>query len=109
MGRYQTIVADPPPTAICPSHSGSLTPAEYILVAAKGSPAVGDRLPGSVFSIPKPYKHSLKPEAFLDYIEQVSPEPRLEMFARRARFGWEYWGDQSLGTVEMPSNSPRAA
>ena len=25
----------------------------------------------------------------------------LELFARRARFGWDYWGDQSLGTAEM--------
>jgi N6-adenosine-specific RNA methylase IME4 len=24
------------------------------------------------------------------------------LFARRARFGWDYWGDQSLGTAEMP-------
>jgi N6-adenosine-specific RNA methylase IME4 len=23
------------------------------------------------------------------------------MFARRARFGWDYWGDQSLGTAEI--------
>lgn len=45
--------------------------------------------------------HSAKPEAFLDMVEQVSPGPYLEMFARRARFGWDYWGDQSLGTAEM--------
>jgi N6-adenosine-specific RNA methylase IME4 len=84
---------------VAPNH------AEYILVAAKGSPTIGDRLPGSVLSIPKPYQHSLKPEAFLDYIEAASPEPRLEMFARRARFGWDYWGDQSLGTAEMPEQA----
>jgi N6-adenosine-specific RNA methylase IME4 len=45
--------------------------------------------------------HSAKPEAFLDHIEQVSPGPYLELFARRARFGWGYWGDESLGTVEL--------
>lgn len=45
--------------------------------------------------------HSAKPEAFLDHVEQWSPEPRLEMFARRARFGWSYWGDESLGTAEV--------
>lgn len=42
-----------------------------------------------------------KPEAFLDIVEQVSPGPYLELFARRARFGWSYWGDESLGTAEM--------
>jgi N6-adenosine-specific RNA methylase IME4 len=45
--------------------------------------------------------HSAKPEAFLDLVEQVSPGPYLEMFARRARFGWDYWGDESLGTAKM--------
>jgi N6-adenosine-specific RNA methylase IME4 len=45
--------------------------------------------------------HSVKPEAFLDVVEQVSPGPYLELFARRARFGWDYWGDESLGTAEV--------
>ncbi len=49
--------------------------------------------------------HSAKPEAFLDLVEQVSPGPYLEMFARRARFGWDYWGDESLGTAEMPEQA----
>jgi N6-adenosine-specific RNA methylase IME4 len=47
-------------------------------------------------------EHSAKPDAFYDLVESVSPEPRVELFARRARFGWDYWGDQSLGTAEMP-------
>lgn len=47
-------------------------------------------------------KHSEKPEAFLDLVEQVSPGPYLEIFARRARFGWDYAGDGSLGTVDIP-------
>jgi N6-adenosine-specific RNA methylase IME4 len=44
-------------------------------------------------------QHSAKPEFFLDLIEQVSPGPRLEMFSRRARLGWDTWGDQALGGV----------
>jgi N6-adenosine-specific RNA methylase IME4 len=36
-------------------------------------------------------------------VEQVSSGPYLEMFARRARFGWSYWGNESLGTAEMPA------
>lgn len=47
-------------------------------------------------------QHSRKPESALDLIEMVSPEPRLEMFARRARLsGWSYWGDESLQTVDL--------
>ena len=34
-------------------------------------------------------KHSKKPEFFQDLIEQVSESPRLEMFARRERDGWD--------------------
>jgi N6-adenosine-specific RNA methylase IME4 len=48
-------------------------------------------------------QHSRKPEAFLDMVESVSPGPYLELFSRRARFGWDYWGDESLSTVEMPA------
>lgn len=45
--------------------------------------------------------HSAKPDAALDLVEMVSPGPYLEMFARRARFGWDYWGNESLGTAEL--------
>ncbi len=45
--------------------------------------------------------HSVKPDAFYDLVERVSPGPYLEMFSRRARFGWDYWGDESLGTAEL--------
>jgi N6-adenosine-specific RNA methylase IME4 len=45
--------------------------------------------------------HSAKPEAFLDMVEQVSPGPYLELFARRDRLGWDTWGNESLGTAEL--------
>lgn len=75
--------------------------AEFVLFCEKG-----DKLPvtrrdlGTYFDWPKG-EHSAKPDAFYDLVESVSPEPRVELFARRARFGWDYWGDQSLGTAEM--------
>jgi N6-adenosine-specific RNA methylase IME4 len=39
-------------------------------------------------------EHSRKPEAFYDLIEQCSPGPRLELFARHRRDGWTQWGDE---------------
>lgn len=45
--------------------------------------------------------HSEKPEAFLDLVEQVSPGPYCELFARRDRLGWDTWGNESLGTAEL--------
>jgi N6-adenosine-specific RNA methylase IME4 len=50
-------------------------------------------------------KHSAKPDGFLDIVERGYIGPYLELFARRARFGWDYWGDQSLGTAEMPERA----
>lgn len=46
--------------------------------------------------------HSAKPEAFLDLVERVSPEPRLELFARRNRLGWDTWGNEALEHVKLP-------
>lgn len=36
--------------------------------------------------------HSAKPPAFLDLVEQVSPGPYVELFARQPRLGWDSWG-----------------
>jgi N6-adenosine-specific RNA methylase IME4 len=40
--------------------------------------------------------HSEKPNAFYDLVERLSPGPRLEMFARSSRLGWDSWGDEAL-------------
>ncbi len=37
-------------------------------------------------------RHSKKPQEFYELIEEVSPGPRLEMFARSKRKGWDRWG-----------------
>jgi N6-adenosine-specific RNA methylase IME4 len=36
--------------------------------------------------------HSVKPAAFGDIIESVSPGPYVELFARQPRLGWDAWG-----------------
>ena len=80
--------------------------AEYVLVCKRGNPARRQPWPSNVVEIPfNPSRlaHSQKPEAFLDLIEQVCPEPYLELFARHARFGWDYWGNESLGTAQVPA------
>lgn len=37
-------------------------------------------------------RHSVKPAAFFDIVEQVSPPPYVELFARSPRLGWDSWG-----------------
>ena len=75
--------------------------AEFILFCREGSPGQLERVDSVWFNWKRSNTHSTKPEAFLDLVEQVSPGPYLELFARRARFGWDYWGDESLQTVEL--------
>jgi N6-adenosine-specific RNA methylase IME4 len=83
---------------------GSIAPnhAEFLLVARQGRATLSGRLRSSVVAANKPRnQHSAKPECFLDYIEQVSPGPYLELFARRNRFGWDTWGNESLEHVNF--------
>ena len=80
---------------------------EFVLFARKGTLPALSRVERTWWEWSRPYihgggpTHSAKPDAFLDVVEQASPAPRLECFARRARFGWDYAGDGSLGTVEL--------
>jgi N6-adenosine-specific RNA methylase IME4 len=78
---------------------------EPILIARRGNLPFSSKLGGVKFwkQLYGPTEsghwgkvHSAKPEAFMDLVEQSSPGPRLEMFSRRARLGWDTWGDESL-------------
>ena len=48
----------------------------------------------NIFTTGNPERHSEKPEEAFTLIESVSPGPRLELFARRARPGWTVWGNE---------------
>lgn len=74
--------------------------AEYVVFGRRGSLKADTRIDTSWFQWPRG-PHSAKPEAFLDMVEQVSPGPYLEMFARRNRLGWDTWGNECLRHVGM--------
>lgn len=79
---------------------------EFCLFCRRGSLPPLRRWDSSWARVSRPYEnghiaHSVKPEAFLDIIEQVSPGPYLEMFARRQRLGWDTWGNEALNHVEI--------
>ncbi len=76
---------------------------EFILYSRRGTPQHLKRADSTWWVWPRAVNgaHSTKPDAFLDLVESVCPGPYLEMFARRARFGWDYWGDESLGTAAI--------
>jgi N6-adenosine-specific RNA methylase IME4 len=88
-----------------PMPVGSVAPsaAEFLLVGKRGAPNVSWTFPSSVIVTPRPpmRRHSSKPDCFMDWIEAASPAPRLELFARRQRLGWDTWGDQALEHVQL--------
>ena len=83
---------------------------EFCHFARRGSLAHLSQAPQRWFTWPRvgwtqddpAAKHSRKPDAFVDLVEQVSPGPYLEMFARRDRLGWDTWGNESLNTAVSP-------
>ena len=75
---------------------------EHVLFARRGVCAAAERVESTWFQWPRA-GHSVKPDAFLDMVERISPAPRLEMFARRQRLGWDTWGNEALEHVALES------
>ena len=50
-------------------------------------------------------EHSRKPDELYDVVEECSPEPRLELFARHVRAGWTQWGDALNQVNAEPTNN----
>ena len=70
---------------------------ELLLIGVKGNiptPRDGDK-PDSVIEAPR-LEHSKKPEIVYEIIEKMYPElPKVELFSRNKRNGWETWGYES--------------
>lgn len=67
------------------------TTTEFILFARRGFPPCAQRVDRSWWDWPRG-EHSVKPPAFFDLVERVSPGPYCELFARQPRLGWDSWG-----------------
>jgi N6-adenosine-specific RNA methylase IME4 len=81
---------------------------EYFLYARRGRP-VERRSTGTWHEWKRHYErgkpsHSSKPDHFYDLVEQVSPGPYVELFARRHRLGWDVWGNESANTADFACN-----
>lgn len=55
----------------------------------------------NILATKDPKRHSEKPLEFYELIESISPDPRLEMFARDRRTGWNVWGNEVISDVEL--------
>jgi N6-adenosine-specific RNA methylase IME4 len=69
---------------------------EVLLICRRGdmpTPLPTNR-PSSVIISPR-REHSRKPDEAYELIERMYPElPRIELFARQARSGWDAWGNE---------------
>lgn len=86
----QALVWCKPPMGIGPGGAFSNT-TEYVLHARRGSLKPLSRV-DSTWWLWSRREHSAKPAAFGDLVEQVSPGPYVELFARAPRLGWDSWG-----------------
>jgi len=69
---------------------------ELVLFGTRGrirTLAPGRSMPNIIMS--RKREHSRKPEEIYDIVEQCSPGPHLELFARHPRKGWTQWGDEA--------------
>lgn len=80
---------------------------EFCLFGRRGSLKAHGRVGGTWFNWKRPYdergkpRHSAKPAEFFRMVEEVSPGPYLEMFARENRQGWDAWGNECV-SVDLP-------
>lgn len=86
----QTLVWCKLPRGIGPGGAFSNT-TEFVLYCRRGSLPYQDRIDTTWWLWPRG-AHSAKPPAFMDIVERVSPAPRVELFCRAPRFGWDTWG-----------------
>jgi N6-adenosine-specific RNA methylase IME4 len=74
---------------------------EHVLLGTRGKAPAQFRGQGTWLFAPV-QDHSHKPEEVHDIIERFSPGPnRLELFARRARPGWDHWGNEIRSDVDL--------
>ena len=68
---------------------------EFVLFARRGKLAALRQVNRDWFNWERlQNQHSAKPTAFYELVETVSPAPRIDLFARREREGWDVWGDE---------------
>jgi N6-adenosine-specific RNA methylase IME4 len=78
---------------------------EFLLLGRIGKAPIVKRIDSTWFLTKRPHNsHSTKPEFYQDMIEQVSNPPRIELFARRKRLGWDSWGNEVDSDIEMKVN-----
>jgi len=67
---------------------------ELLLIGTRDETPHPLEKPDSCFEADRGPIHSRKPEKAYEIIESMYPGPRIELFARRVRPGWDAWGNE---------------
>lgn len=65
---------------------------EQVLFGVRGSLPLLRRDVGTHFLAPRAGQHSAKPNEFYALVQECSPGPWIDLFARQPRDGWTLWG-----------------
>jgi len=82
---------------------------EILIMGLKGK-LKAFRIQRANFIESKVQRHSQKPDGFYELIEMTGLNPKIELFARKKRLGWDVWGNEvesniELGDLKCPSKS----
>jgi len=86
------------------THYGFHRKSEFCLFCYNGKLNIdvsGKSIPTVIYEYNK--GHSIKPDIFYSEVERKFPEPRLDMFSRRQRSGWDVFGNQVEGSIRLPT------
>ena len=78
---------------------------EFVLMGYRGKIEIyqqGKAIPTVFFAPSK--RHSEKPDEFYHLVEHIG-EPRIDVFARRRRPGWDAFGDEVEGSITLRAGS----
>ena len=89
--KYQCLMTWVKPTGMTPFSWMYNT--EHVLFGRIGSLKL-EKLGIKLAFNEKSREHSRKPDVFYNIVKQASPEPRLDMFSRESREGFNLWGNE---------------
>lgn len=83
---------------------------EHLLFAYKGKAIFDRSVLGKMQTIftETPTAHSVKPQSFYEQIAALFPGPRLDVFARQKRPGFDGWGNE-YGKYDLEMKRPASA
>jgi len=95
--RFHLIMPLVKPTGMTPLLTGYKFAAEYCILGFYHPPMqkfIGSGKLNWIKGFNKAGQHSSKPDEFYKLVETMSPGPRIDIFSRKKREGWDQHGDE---------------